>query len=121
MVAIADEGTLLHAPDCYMDKIAIGPGYPKGTIDLDAPADENILNLAKAKGVKPSEITAILLDRPRHAHMIEAIRKVGAAVSLITDGDVAGVIHCAEPKTVIDIYIGIRGATEGVQAAEAMR
>src|SRR5678816_4606014 len=97
-LAMADAGTLLHAPDCYMQKIAIGPGYPKGTIDLDASADENILSLAKAKGVKPSEITAILLDRPRHAHMIEAIRKVGAAVSLITDGDVAGVIHCAEPK-----------------------
>src|SRR5579872_4681181 len=85
-LAMADAGTLLHAPDCYMQKIAIGPGYQKGTIDLDAPAEENILNLAKAKGVKPSEITAILLDRPRHAHMIEAIRKVGAAVALITDG-----------------------------------
>src|SRR5580693_854848 len=92
---MAEDGTLLHAPDCYMDKIAIGPGYPKGTIDLDAPADENIIRLAKAKGVKPSEITAIFLDRPRHAEMIDAIRKVGAAVSLITDGDVAGVIHCA--------------------------
>ena len=76
-----------------MDKIAIGPGYPKGTIDLDAPAEENIIRLAKAKGVKPSEITAILLDRPRHADKIAAIRKLGAAVSLISDGDVAGVIH----------------------------
>src|SRR5258705_3888348 len=120
-LAMADAGTLLHAPDCYMDKIAIGPGYPKGTIDLDAPADENILNLAKAKGVKPSEITAILLDRPRHAHMIEAIRKVGAAVSLITDGDVAGVIHCAEPKTGIDIYLGIGGAPGGGLAAAGVR
>ena len=97
-IAIADAGTLLHAPDCYMEKIAIGPGYPKGTIDLDAPADENISNLAKAKGVKPSDITAILLDRPRHADMIAAVRKTGAAVSLISDGDVAGVIHCAEPQ-----------------------
>src|SRR5215203_5295805 len=120
-LAMADAGTLLHAPDCYMDKIAIGPGYPKGTIDLDAPADENILSLAKAKGVKPSEITAILLDRPRHAKMIEAIRKVGAAVSLITDGDVAGVIHCADPKTGIDMYLGIGGAPEGVLAAAALR
>jgi len=85
-LAMADAGTLLHAPDCYMQKIAIGPGYPKGTIDLDAPAEENILNLAKAKGVKPSEITAILLDRPRHAEAIALIRKVGAAVSLISDG-----------------------------------
>src|SRR6059058_4743389 len=120
-LAMADAGTLLHAPDCYMQKIGIGPGYPKGTIDLDAPADENVINLAKAKGVKPSEITAILLDRPRHAHMIEAIRKVGAAVSLITDGDVAGVIHCAEAKTGIDMYLGIGGAPEGVLAAAALR
>jgi fructose-1,6-bisphosphatase II / sedoheptulose-1,7-bisphosphatase len=120
-LAMADSGTLLHAPDCYMDKIAIGPGYPKGTIDLDAPADENIIQLAKAKGVKPSEITAILLDRPRHADMIAKIRKAGAAVSLISDGDVAGVIHCAEPKTGIDIYLGIGGAPEGVLAAAALR
>lgn len=120
-IAMADSGTLLHAPDCYMQKVAIGPGYPKGTIDLDAPADENIISLAKAKGVKPSEITAILLDRPRHADMIAAIRKTGAAVSLISDGDVAGVIHCAEPKTGIDIYLGIGGAPEGVLAAAALR
>jgi fructose-1,6-bisphosphatase II / sedoheptulose-1,7-bisphosphatase len=120
-LAMADAGTLLHAPDCYMDKIAIGPGYPKGTIDLDAPTEENIINLAKAKGVKPSEITAILLDRPRHAKMIEAVRKVGAAVSLISDGDVAGVIHCAEAKTGIDIYLGVGGAPEGVLAAAALR
>jgi fructose-1,6-bisphosphatase II / sedoheptulose-1,7-bisphosphatase len=104
-----------------MDKIAIGPGYPKGTIDLDAPADENIVSLAKAKGVKPSEINAILLDRPRHAKIIEAVRKTGASVSLISDGDVAGVIHCAEPKTGIDIYLGIGGAPEGVLAAAALR
>ena len=120
-LAMADAGTLLHAPDCYMQKIAIGPGYPKGTVDLDAPTEENILNLAKAKGVKPAEITAILLDRPRHGDMIEAIRKVGAAVALISDGDVAGVIHCAEPKTGIDIYFGSGGAPEGVLAAAALR
>ena len=120
-LAMADAGTLLHAPDCYMDKIAIGPGYPKGTVDLDAPTEENILNLAKAKGVKPSEITAILLDRPRHGDIIEAVRKTGAAVALISDGDVAGVIHCAEPKTGIDIYLGIGGAPEGVLAAAALR
>jgi fructose-1,6-bisphosphatase II / sedoheptulose-1,7-bisphosphatase len=120
-LAMADAGTLLHAPDCYMDKIAIGPGYPKGTIDLDAPPEENIVNLAKAKGVKPSEITAILLDRSRHADIIAAVRKTGAAVSLISDGDVAGVIHCAEPKTGIDIYLGIGGAPEGVLAAAALR
>lgn len=120
-IAMANGGTLLHAPDCYMDKIAIGPGYPKGTVDLDASVEENIINLAKAKGVKPSEITAILLDRPRHAEMIAGIRKLGAAVSLISDGDVAGVIHCAEPKTGIDIYFGLGGAPEGVLSAAALR
>jgi fructose-1,6-bisphosphatase II / sedoheptulose-1,7-bisphosphatase len=120
-LAMADSGTLLHAPDCYMDKIAIGPGYPKGTIDLDASPEENIRHLAKAKGVKPGEITAILLDRPRHADIIAAVRKTGAAVSLISDGDVAGVIHCADPKTGIDIYLGIGGAPEGVLAAAALR
>jgi fructose-1,6-bisphosphatase II / sedoheptulose-1,7-bisphosphatase len=120
-IAMANDGTLLHAPDCYMHKIAIGPGYPKGVVDLDAPAEENILALAKAKGVKPAEITAILLDRPRHADMIAAIRKTGAAVALISDGDVAGVIHCADPRTGIDIYLGIGGAPEGVLAAAALR
>jgi fructose-1,6-bisphosphatase II / sedoheptulose-1,7-bisphosphatase len=120
-LAMADAGTLLHAADVYMDKIAIGPGYPKGVVDLDAPAQENILALAKAKDVKPEGITAILLDRPRHADMIAAIRKTGASVTLITDGDVAGVIHCAEPKTGIDIYLGIGGAPEGVLAAAALR
>jgi fructose-1,6-bisphosphatase II / sedoheptulose-1,7-bisphosphatase len=120
-LAMADEGTLLHAPDVYMDKIAIGPGYPKGVVDLDAPPDVNILNLAKAKGVRPENITAILLDRPRHADIIAAVRKTGASVSMITDGDVAGVIHCAEPKTGIDIYLGVGGAPEGVLAAAALR
>jgi fructose-1,6-bisphosphatase II / sedoheptulose-1,7-bisphosphatase len=120
-LAMAEEGTLLHAADVYMDKIAIGPGYPKGVIDLDAPPEENILALAKAKGVKPDGITAILLDRPRHADIIAAVRKAGASVTLITDGDVAGVIHCAEPKTGIDIYLGIGGAPEGVLAAAALR
>jgi fructose-1,6-bisphosphatase II / sedoheptulose-1,7-bisphosphatase len=120
-LAMADAGTLLHAADVYMEKIAIGPGYPKGVIDLDAPPEENILALARAKGVKPEGITAILLDRPRHADIIAAVRKTGAAVTLITDGDVAGVIHCAEPKTGIDIYLGIGGAPEGVLAAAALR
>jgi fructose-1,6-bisphosphatase II / sedoheptulose-1,7-bisphosphatase len=121
-VAMAETGTLLHAPDVYMDKIAIGPGYPKGVIDLDAPADENIRRIAKAKGVKPEEITALLLDRPRHADAIAAVRKIGAAVNLISDGDVAGVIHTAEPEaTGIDIYLGIGGAPEGVLAAAALR
>src|ERR1700760_3924616 len=120
-IAMADGGTLLHAPDCYMDKIAIGPGYPKGTVDLDASVRDNIISLAKAKGVKPTEITAILLDRPRHADKIAAIRKLGAAVSLISDGDVAGVIHTAEPRTGIDMYLGSGGAPEGVLSAAALR
>src|SRR5881392_3356017 len=110
-VAMADSGTLLHAPDVYMEKIAIGPGYPKGVVDLDAPAEENIRNLAKAKGVKTAEITALLLDRPRHADLIAGVRKAGASVALITDGDVAGVIHTDTPtSTGIDIYMGIGGA-----------
>jgi fructose-1,6-bisphosphatase II / sedoheptulose-1,7-bisphosphatase len=121
-LAMAAEGTLLHAPDIYMDKIGIGPGYPKDIVDLDAPAEENILNLAKAKGVKPDAITAMILDRPRHADLIAAVRKAGAAVSLITDGDVAGVIHTADPeKTGVDIYLGIGGAPEGVLAAAALK
>src|SRR5438105_6080467 len=89
-LAMADAGTLLHAPDVYMEKIAIGPGYPKGVVDLDAPAEDNIRSLAKAKDVKTAEITALILDRPRHADLIAAVRRAGAAVSLITDGDVAG-------------------------------
>jgi len=121
-LAIAESGTLLNAPDVYMEKIAIGPGYPKGVVALDAPADENVRALAKAKGVKPEEITALILDRPRHADLIAAVRKGGAAVRLITDGDVAGVIHTAEPEaTGIDIYLGIGGAPEGVLAAAALR
>ena len=121
-LAMAKDGTLLHAPDIYMDKIAIGPGYASHVVDLDAPPEENILNLAKAKGVQPHAITAMILDRPRHADLINAVRKAGAAVSLITDGDVAGVIHTADPeKTGIDIYLGIGGAPEGVLAAAALR
>jgi fructose-1,6-bisphosphatase II / sedoheptulose-1,7-bisphosphatase len=121
-VALADGGTLLNAPDVYMEKIAIGPGYPKGVVDLDASAEDNIANLAKAKNVKPSSITALILDRPRHADLISAVRKTGAAVTLITDGDVAGVIHTADPEdTGIDIYMGIGGAPEGVLAAAALR
>ncbi len=120
-MAMAEGGTLLNAPDVYMEKIAIGPGYPKGVVDLDAPADENIAALAKAKGVKPDAITALILDRPRHADLIAAVRRVGAAVRLITDGDVAGVIHTADPEvTGIDIYIGVGGAPEGVLAAAAL-
>jgi len=121
VIAIAETGTLLNAPDTYMDKIAIGGGYPKATIDLDADPADNIVNLAKAKGVKASEIAACVLDRPRHEKIIERIRKTGAAIRLITDGDVAGVIATSDPETGIDIYIGQGGAPEGVLAAAALR
>src|SRR5947209_10883062 len=105
-----------------MEKIAIGPGYPTGVVDLDAPAEENIRTLAKAKDVNAAEITALILDRPRHADVIVGVRKAGAAVRLITDGDVAGIIHTADPaNTGIDIYIGVGGAPEGVLAAAALR
>ncbi|MGA2126487.1 MAG: class II fructose-bisphosphatase [Xanthobacteraceae bacterium] len=121
-MAMAIGGTLLNAPDVYMDKIAIGPGYPKGVVDLDAAPGDNIVALAKAKGVRPAAITALVLDRPRHADLVIALRKAEAAVRLITDGDVAGVIHTATPhETGIDIYIGIGGAPEGVLAAAALR
>jgi fructose-1,6-bisphosphatase II / sedoheptulose-1,7-bisphosphatase len=121
-MAMAEGGTLLNAPDVYMEKIAVGPGYPKGVVDLDAPPEENIRALAKAKGVKPENVTALILDRPRHADLIAAVRRTGAAVSLITDGDVAGVIHTADAATTgIDIYMGIGGAPEGVLAAAALR
>ncbi len=120
-MAMAEGGTLLNAPDVYMEKIAIGPRYPKGVVDLDAPAQDNIRALAKAKGVTPEEITALILDRPRHADLVAAVRKAGASVRFITDGDVAGVIHTADPEvTGIDIYLGIGGAPEGVLAAAAL-
>ncbi len=122
VIAMAEGGSLLHAPDCYMEKIAIGSGFPPGTVDLDASAEENIARLADAKGCLPSEITACILDRPRHADIIAGVRKTGAAIHLITDGDVAGVIHTADPaETGIDIYMGIGGAPEGVLAASALR
>jgi fructose-1,6-bisphosphatase II / sedoheptulose-1,7-bisphosphatase len=121
VMAMAEPGTLLNAPDTYMDKIAIGGGYPDGVIDLDADPKDNILALAKAKGVKPREITACIMDRPRHEKLIAAVREVGAAVRLITDGDVAGVIATSDPATGIDIYIGTGGAPEGVLAAAALR
>jgi fructose-1,6-bisphosphatase II / sedoheptulose-1,7-bisphosphatase len=121
-MAMAEGGTLLHAPDVYMEKIAVGPGYRTGVVDLDAPPEDNIHALAKEKGVGPERITALILDRPRHADLIGAVRKTGASVSLITDGDVAGVIHTSTPETTgIDIYLGIGGAPEGVLAAAALR
>src|SRR5207248_659141 len=121
-MAMAEGGTLLNAPDVYMEKIAIGPGYSKGVVDLDAPPEQNIRNLAKAKGVAVSDVTALIMERPRHADLIAAVRKTGASVALITDGDVAGVIHTTDAaNTGIDIYMGIGGAPEGVLAAAALR
>jgi len=121
VMAWAPRGTMLHAPDTYMDKIAIGPGYPKGVVELSASPADNIKALAKAKGVEPSQITACVLDRPRHAAIISSLREVGARVRLITDGDVAGVIHTSDPDTGIDIYLGSGGAPEGVLACAALK
>jgi fructose-1,6-bisphosphatase II / sedoheptulose-1,7-bisphosphatase len=122
VLAISERGGLLHAPDIYMNKIAIGPGYGQGVVDLDAPPGANIEALAKAKGVPVAEITACILDRPRHAELIAAVRKAGAAVQLIPDGDIAGVIWTTDPdETGIDIYLGSGGAPEGVLAAAALR
>jgi fructose-1,6-bisphosphatase II / sedoheptulose-1,7-bisphosphatase len=121
-MAVIEDGALLNVPDVYMDKIAIGPGYPPGIVDLDAKPEHNIHALAMAKGVKPHEITALILDRPRHGDLITAVRRTGAAVQLISDGDVAGVIHAADPETTgVDIYLGSGGAPEGVLAAAALR
>ena len=121
VIAMAESGSLLHAPDCYMQKIAVGGGYPKDVVDLDLSPEDNIARLARAKGVEPRGITACILDRPRHADLIAAVRKTGAAIKLITDGDVAGVIDTADPETGIDIYMGTGGAPEGVLAAAALR
>ena len=121
VVAMAEGGTLLHAPDVYMDKIAIGGGYPAGTVDLDASVTDNLKAVAKAKGVDVSDINVCVLDRPRHAAIIREIRENGAKVSLITDGDIAGVIATTDKTTGIDMYIGVGGAPEGVLAAAALR
>jgi fructose-1,6-bisphosphatase II / sedoheptulose-1,7-bisphosphatase len=122
VMAMAAAGSLLNAPDVYMDKIAVGPGYPKGVVDLDMTPEENIRALAHAKGVDPNQITVLILERPRHQELISRCRSVGASVRLIPDGDVAGVIFTAQPDhTGIDLYIGSGGAPEGVLAAGALR
>jgi fructose-1,6-bisphosphatase II / sedoheptulose-1,7-bisphosphatase len=122
VLAMSERGGLLHAPDMYMNKIAIGPGYPQGIVDLDASVADNLNALAKAKGVPISEITACILDRPRHAEIVKAVRETGAAVQLIPDGDIAGVLWTTDPaQSGIDIYLGSGGAPEGVLAAAALR
>ncbi|HVM22991.1 MAG TPA: class II fructose-bisphosphatase [Sphingomicrobium sp.] len=121
VLAIAEQGCLLNAPDTYMDKLAVGPGYADGVIDLGRPVADNVRAVARAKGVEPDEITVCVLDRDRHAGIIAELRALGCAVRLIPDGDVAGVIATADPDTGIDMYIGSGGAPEGVLAAAALR
>ena len=121
VLAIAEQGCLLNAPDVYMDKLAIGPGYPEGIIDLSQSVTDNIRAIADAKGVEASEIIACVLDRPRHEQIIDELRSLGCGVKLISDGDVAGVIAVTDPDTSIDVYLGSGGAPEGVLAASALR
>ena len=122
VVAMGPRHSMLHAPDVYMDKLAVGPGYPPGVVDLDMAPDDRIRRLAEARGCPPEDITVCILERPRHHDLIESVRSTGAAIRLITDGDVAGVMHCAEAETTgIDMYMGSGGAPEGVLAAAALK
>jgi len=122
VLAMAEGGSLLHSPDIYMNKIAVGPGYPEGIVDLDASPADNLNALAREKGCKVDELTACILDRARHDGLIRGVRETGAGVKLIGDGDIAGVIHTTNPEdTGIDIYMGVGGAPEGVLAAAALR
>ncbi|TQS71725.1 class II fructose-bisphosphatase [Rhodobacteraceae bacterium] len=122
VIAMAQRGTLLHAPDVYMEKLAVGPGYAKDVVSLNMSPRERVEALAKAQGVSSRDITVCILDRDRHQDMIAEVRATGAAIRLITDGDVAGVIHCAEAETTgIDMYMGSGGAPEGVLAASALK
>lgn len=121
VLAIAPRGTILHSPDVYMDKIAIGPGYDEGVISLDQTPAENVEALAAAKGVKPRDITVCVLDRPRHERIIDSLRSAEARVVLIPDGDIAGIINTTDAATGIDMYLGQGGAPEGVLAASALK
>lgn len=122
VIAMGPRGSMLHAPDVYMDKLAIGPGYGEGIVTLDMPYATRVSALATEKGCAPSDITVCILERPRHEEMIAEVRSTGASIRLITDGDVAGVMHCAEPElTGIDMYMGSGGAPEGVLAASALK
>lgn len=121
VLAAAEEGCLLNAPDVYMDKLAVGPGYPAGVIDLSVSPSDNVKSVAKAKGVKPNQIIVCVLDRPRHADLIAELRQLGCGIQLIPDGDVAGVIAVTDEDTTIDMYMGSGGAPEGVLAAAALR
>ncbi len=122
VIAMGPRGSMLHAPDVYMEKLAIGPGYPEGLVSLDMPAATRVSALASEKGCLPKDITVCILERPRHETLIAEVRATGAAIRLITDGDVAGVMHCAEADvTGIDMYMGDGGAPEGVLAAAALK
>ncbi|MGL6211489.1 MAG: class II fructose-bisphosphatase [Paracoccaceae bacterium] len=122
VIAMAPRGTLLHAPDVYMEKLAVGPGYKTGVVTMTMTPSERVSALAAAKGVSTEDIMVCVLERPRHEAMIEEIRSTGASIRLITDGDVAGVMHCADPAvTGIDMYMGSGGAPEGVLAAAALK
>jgi fructose-1,6-bisphosphatase II / sedoheptulose-1,7-bisphosphatase len=122
VIAMAPKGTLLHAPDVYMDKLAIGPGFRPGTVTMAMSPSERVSALAAAKGVSTEDIMVCILERPRHQDLIAEVRSTGASIRLITDGDVAGAMHCAEPdKTGIDMYMGSGGAPEGVLAAAALK
>jgi len=121
VLAAAEEGGLLNAPDVYMEKLAVGPGYPEGVISLERTPQENVAAVAAAKGVAPADIMVCVLDRPRHAELIATLRTIGCGVVLIGDGDVAGVIATTDPETTVDLYMGSGGAPEGVLAAAALR
>ena len=122
VMAMAEGGTLLAAPDVYMHKIAVGPGYPPGVVDLDRTPEDNIRALAEAKGVRAEEITVLVMDRPRHVELISRIRALGCGIRLITDGDIMGVIYTTMPgESGVDLYMGIGAAPEGVIAAGALR
>ncbi|MYA88653.1 MAG: class II fructose-bisphosphatase [Boseongicola sp. SB0662_bin_57] len=121
VIAMGPRGTMLHAPDTYMEKLAIGPGLPEGVVSMDMTPSERVVAIASARGCSAEDITVCVLERPRHEDMIADIRTTGAAIRLITDGDVAAVIHCAEPDTGIDMYMGAGGAPEGVLAAAALK
>ncbi|MGB7244723.1 MAG: class II fructose-bisphosphatase [Sulfitobacter sp.] len=121
VIAMGPRGSMLHAPDVYMDKLAIGPGFATDIVTLDMTPGERISALAKAKNCAVSDITVCILERPRHEAMIAEVRQTGAAIRLITDGDVAGVMHCADASTGIDMYMGSGGAPEGVLAAAALK
>jgi fructose-1,6-bisphosphatase II / sedoheptulose-1,7-bisphosphatase len=121
VIAMGPRGSMLHAPDVYMDKLAIGPGFEKDVVTLDMTPAERVRALAAAKGCETSDITVCILERPRHEEMIAEVRSTKASIRLITDGDVAGVMHCADPETGIDMYMGAGGAPEGVLAAAALK